>query len=97
MGESVFFYLTMIVFNTIKKAEHWVKWYSKNNDYHRDGYDWESVSTYIDGNLVVTRHQGDGCGCGCDDHHFDFTTVHGRIKKFDTKSIRGQKINDLGV
>jgi hypothetical protein len=85
----------MIVFNTIKKAEHWIKWYSKLNDYQRGGYDWESVTTYIDGDLVKTRRQGDGCGCGCDNHLFDYTIVHGRIKKFDTKSIRGEKIAEM--
>lgn len=85
----------MIVFNTIKKAEHWVKWYSKLNDCQRGGYDWESVDTYIDGDLVKTRHQGDGCGCGCDTQLFDYTIIHGRIKKWDTKSIRGEKINDI--
>jgi len=61
----------MIIFNTIKKAEHYVKWYSKKYDFSRDGYDWESQETYINGNLVVIRHQGDGCGCGCDNHLFD--------------------------
>ncbi len=87
----------MIVFNTIKKAEHWVKWYSKKFDYTRDGYDWETHQTYISGNLVITRHQGDGCGCGCDTSLFDYTIVQGRIKKWDVKSIRGEKINDLGI
>ena len=87
----------MIIFNTIKKAEHYVKWYSKKHDYSRNGYDWETIETYIDGNFVVTRHQGDGCGCGCDNHLFDYTIVHGRIKKFNTKSIRAEKISDLGI
>lgn len=87
----------MIIFNTIKKAEHWIRWWSKHNDYEKGGYDWESVCTYIDGNLVVTRHQGDGCGCGCDNHLYDYTIVHGRIKKWNDKSIRGEKINDLGL
>lgn len=87
----------MIIFNTVKKAEHWIKWYARQNDYQRTGYDWESVCTFIDRELVVTRHQGDGCGCGCNDHLFDYTVVHGRIKKWDKKSIRGEKINDLGI
>lgn len=77
----------MIIFNTIKKAEHYVKWWSKCNDFHRDGYDWESVTTFIDGNLVVTRHQGDGCGCGCDLSLYDYTRVIGRIKDKRSKSI----------
>jgi hypothetical protein len=85
----------MIIFNTIKKAEHYVKWYNKKYDFYRNGYDWESQTTYIDGNLVITRHQGDGCGCGCDNQLFDYTIVHGRIKKFDDKTIRDGKINDL--
>lgn len=87
----------MIVFNTIKKAEHWIKWYGKHNNWTRQGYDWESVTTYISKNLVVTRRQGDGCGCGCSDHIFDYTIVMGRIKKWNDKSIRAEKINDLGV
>ena len=84
---SFLFDLTMIIFNTIKKAEHYVKWYSKKNDYERGGYDWESHNTYISGDLVVTRHQGDGCGCGCDTHLFDYTIVIGRIKDKRIKNI----------
>lgn len=85
----------MIIFNTIKKAEHWVKWHSKKFDFSRGGYDWESQDTYISGNLVVTRHQGDSCGCGCDWHLFDYTVIHGRIKKWDKKTTRDIKIKDL--
>ncbi len=85
----------MIIFNTIKKAEHYVKWYKKKNDFQRGGYDWESHDTYISDDLVVTRHSGDGCGCGCDNHLFDYVTIIGRIKKFDTKSIRGGKLKDI--
>ena len=84
-------------FNTIKKAEHYVKWCQKNHDYSNDGYDWSTQSTYIDGNLVKVRNAGDGCGCGCDNHLYDYTNVIGRIKKFDTKSIRGGKLKDLGI
>jgi len=94
MDKSVFFYF-MIIFNTIKKAEHYVKWCQKNNDYHRDGYDWETHDTFIGGNLVVVRIAGDGCGCGCDDHLFDYISVIGRIKKWDKKTIRDSKINDI--
>jgi hypothetical protein len=85
----------MIIFNTIKKAEHYVKWYSKKYDFYRDGYDWESEETYIDGNLIITRHRGDGCGCGCDRNHFDYKVVRGRIKSWDRKSIRSNKLKQL--
>ncbi len=87
--------MTMIIFNTIKKAEHYVIWYSKEYDYQRGGYDWESHETYIDGNLVVTRHMGDGCGCGCDLHLFDYKTIIGRIKSHNAKSIRDNKIKNI--
>jgi hypothetical protein len=87
----------MIVFNTKKKAEHWVKWFSKTNDWSRDGYDWESHETYILDNLVVQRHSGDGCGCGCDNYRFNHITILGRIKKWNTKTTRAEKINDLGI
>lgn len=85
----------MIIFNTIKKAEHYVKWYSKKYDFSRDGYDWESYETYINGEFVITRHMGDGCGCGCDNHLFDYTIVIGRIKAHDTTSIRDSKLKKL--
>ena len=85
----------MIIFNTIKKAEHYVKWYSKKYDFSRDGYDWESQSTYIDGNLVIVNHAGDGCGCGCDNHLFDYNVIIGRIKAWDKKSIRNVKLKQL--
>jgi hypothetical protein len=87
----------MIIFNTIKKAEHYVKWCQKNHDYSNDGYDWSTQSTYIEDNLIKVRRAGDGCGCGCDNHLYDYTEVIGRIKKFDTKSIRGGKLKDLGI
>ncbi|MFM7981925.1 MAG: hypothetical protein ACKPKO_21655, partial [Candidatus Fonsibacter sp.] len=60
-----------------------------------EGYDWESQSTFINGNLVVRNHAGDGCGCGCDNYHFDYTIVIGRIKSHDPKSIRNNKIKKL--
>ena len=85
----------MIIFNTIKKAEHYVKWCQKNHDYSNDGYDWSTQSTFIEDNLVKVRSQGDGCGCGCDNHLYDYTNVIGRIKAYDTKSIRNQKLNQL--
>ena len=60
----------MIIFNTLKKAEHYVKWCNKTMDFQRDGYDWEIHETYIDGNFVIVNCTGDGCGCGCDNHLF---------------------------
>lgn len=93
----------MIIFNTKKKAEHYVRWISRKNDLHqkihrqRSGHDWESIETYIQGNLVITRRSGDGCGCGCGDYIFDYTIVKGRIKSHDTKTIRNQKLKNLGV
>jgi hypothetical protein len=78
----------MIIFNTIKKAEHYVKWCQKNNDFHRNGYDWETQDTFISGDLVVVRISGDGCGCGCDHHLFDYTNVIGRIKDKRTKNLK---------
>jgi hypothetical protein len=76
----------MIIFNTIKKAEHWVKWESRF-DYYIGGYDWQSRHTYIAGNLVFQREAGDGCGCGCDLYIYDTTKVIGRIKDKRSKSL----------
>jgi hypothetical protein len=76
----------MIIFNTIKKAEHWVKWESRF-DYDIGGYDWQSRHTYIAGNLVLQREAGDGCGCGCDLYIYDTTKVVGRIKDKRSKSL----------
>lgn len=87
----------MIIFNTKKKAEHYVRWISRKNDLQRGGYDWESIKTYIQGNLVITRRCGDGCGCGCGDYLFDYVIVKGRIKSHDTKTIRNGKLKNLGV
>lgn len=85
----------MIIFNTIKKAEHYVKWYSKKYDFSRDGYDWETQITYIDGDLVIVNHAGDGCGCGCDMYRYDYITIIGRIKKWNPESIRNYKIEEI--
>jgi hypothetical protein len=76
----------MIIFNTIKKAEHWVKWESRFY-YDICGYDWQSRHTYIAGNLVLQREAGDGCGCGCDLYIYDKTKVIGRIKDKRSKSL----------
>ena len=62
--KSVIFYLNMIIFNTIKKAEHWVKWQRKTSDYYNEGYDWSVQETFIDGDLVKVKCTGDGCGWG---------------------------------
>ena len=97
-SESIpFLFDYMIIFNTIKKAEHYVKFCNKNHDFYHDGYDWSEQVTYIDGNYIKSRSAGDGCGCGCDNHLYNYTSVIGRIKKFDTKSIRGGKLKDLGI
>ena len=85
----------MIIFNTIKKAEHYVKFCNKNHDYYNDGYDWSEQVTYIDGNYIKLRSAGDSCGCGCDTGFYNFVTIIGRIKGYDTKSIRAQKLNQL--
>lgn len=85
----------MIIFNTIKKAEHYVKFCNKNHDYYNDGYDWSEQCTFIEGNLVKVKNAGDGCGCGCDMHTYNYTKVIGRIKAYDTKSIRNQKLKNI--
>lgn len=87
----------MIIFNTIKKAEHYVKFCNKNHDYYHNGYDWSEYSTYIDGDLIKVRNAGDGCGCGCDTYLYNYTTIIGRIKAHDSKSIRDSKLNNLGI
>jgi hypothetical protein len=92
-----FFIITMIIFNTIKKAEHWVNWCRKTRDFHNNGYDWSSRETYIDGNLVKVRNAGDGCGCGCDTYLYDYTEVVGRIKAWDDKTIRDSKLAKLDL
>ena len=85
----------MIIFNTIKKAEHYVKWCNKNIDYQEGGYDWRIVCTSIDGEYVIRNYAGDGCGCGCDLHLYDYHEVIGRIKAHDTKTIRSSKIDNV--
>lgn len=78
----------MIIFNTLKKAEHYVKYCNKNTDYYNVGYDWSESSTYIDGDKVLRRNAGDGCGCGCDYHLYDYTEIIGRIKDKRTQSLK---------
>ena len=85
----------MIIFNTIKAAQHYVKWCHKNLDYNIGHYEWSAVSTYIDKNLVLQSYSGDTCGCGCDTGRFCNVSVIGRIKAFDNKSIRDSKISKI--
>jgi len=85
----------MIIFNTIKKAEHYVKFCNKNHDYYNDGYDWSESTTYIEDNYIKVRNAGDGCGCGCDNHIYNSVIIIGRIKAYDTKSIRAQKLKQI--
>ena len=85
----------MIIFNTIKKAQHYVKFCNKNSDYSRGNYDWSEHVTYIEDNYIKSRSSGDGCGCGCDTYIYNHVTIIGRIKAYDTKTIRGQKLNQL--
>ena len=82
----------MIIFNTIKNAEHYVKWCNKTKDYNRGGYDWESYRTFISGKYVLSNLSGDGCGCGCDTSRYSWTTVLGRIKQWNVESTRQVKI-----
>jgi len=70
----------MIVFNTIKKAEHYVRYCNKHLDYYTEGYDWSERSTRIEGNRVVVIESGDSCGCGCDTGRYMRFFVVGRIK-----------------
>lgn len=91
MGQiDVFYY--MIIFNTIKKAEHYVKWCQKNKDYTIGRYEWRSQTTYIKNNFVLQSINGDSCGCGCDTGMYYDIVVIGRIKSYNTKTIRNNKI-----
>lgn len=85
----------MIIFNTIKKAQHYVKFCNKNHDFYRHGYDWSEHVTFIEGDLVKSRSAGDGCGCGCDTSVYNSVTIIGRIRAHDTRSIREWRINNL--
>jgi len=87
----------MIIFNTIKKAEHYVKFCNKNSDYNHSGHDWHNRTTFIQDNLVKVNESGDGCGCGCDTYQFSYTTIIGRIKSYDVKSSRDNKLKNLGI
>jgi hypothetical protein len=84
--ESAFFIL-MIIFNTIKKAEHYVQYCKKTRDYFNDGYDWSERTTSIEENLVVEKNSGDSCGCGCDMYVYHNRTIIGRIKDKRTQAL----------
>lgn len=77
----------MIVFNTIKKAEHYVKFCNKNRDTYQDGYDWFESTTSIQGQFVVRIDRGDSCGCGCDTGRYVYRSVLGRIKDKRTQAL----------
>lgn len=85
----------MIIFNTIKSAEHWVKFCNKNKDFERGGYDWSSMTTYIQGQYVISRESGDGCGCGCDMYRYNYFSIVGRIKKWNIETQRDIKIKEI--
>ncbi len=83
----------MIIFNTIKQAEHYVKWCQKNHDYNTGHYEWSSITTYIRDNLVLQESSGDTCGCGCDTGRYNIISIIGRIKSYNKKTIRANKID----
>jgi hypothetical protein len=85
----------MIIFNTLKKAEHYVSYCNKSIDGERDGYDWSSTKTLISGEYVMRNHSGDSCGCGCGDYYYDYNEIIGRIKGYDIKSIRENKLKQI--
>lgn len=72
----------MIIFNTISKAKHYIKYknkfYDKINEY---GYAYNIVEYYIDSNNKVIKELScDSCGCGCDTYIYCIKEVIGRIK-----------------
>ncbi len=85
----------MIIFNTLKKAQHYVKFCNRVDDWHTQGYEWSSWQTWISGDLVLVTSSGDGCGCGCDTYRYSNTQVIGRIKGHDTESSRSLKLRRL--
>ena len=94
MGQIGVFYL-MIIFNTIKQAEHYVKWCQNNRDYSIGHYEWSAQRTYINENLVLQSVSGDSCGCGCDNVIYHNVYVIGRIKAYNKKTIRNSKIDKV--
>jgi hypothetical protein len=85
----------MIIFNTIKAAEHWVKFCNRNRDFNNGGWDWSNQTTYIQGQYVIQSSSGDGCGCGCDMYRYNYTSVVGRIKKWNIKKERDIKLKTI--
>ena len=85
----------MIIFNTLKAAEHWVKFCNKNRDFNNGGYDWSSQTTYIQGQYIIQSSSGDSCGCGCDMYRYQYSTIVGRIKGWNTKTIRENKLKTI--
>jgi hypothetical protein len=76
----------MTIFNTIKKAEHYVKYINKskavrNHNWHF-GYMWEYLHYEIDydNKRVIKSYGEDGCGCGCDTYTWHDLEIIGRIK-----------------
>ena len=58
-------------------------------------YCWEEVKTYIEGKYVLQNFSGDSCGCGCDNHIYNYTQILGRIKGYDIRSIRNNKLKTI--
>jgi hypothetical protein len=69
-----------ILFNSYKKANHYVKWCNVTQDYYHRGYDWSESVTYIKDNMILRKISGDGCGCGCTNHLYNYIVVIGKIK-----------------
>lgn len=76
----------MTIFNTIKKAEHYVKYINKSKRVldrnYSSGYMWEYLDYNIDydNKRVIKSYGQDGCGCGCDTYTWHDREVVGRIK-----------------
>jgi hypothetical protein len=77
----------MTVFNTIKKAEHFVKYknkYDKRVRTHNwsSDYRWEYLDYLIDYDkkYVIKKSGYDNCGCGCDKYTRQYVEIVGRIK-----------------
>ena len=86
----------MIIFNTIKKAEHYVSYCNKKVDYDDgDNYMYSCTMTSIRDEYVIRNHSGDSCGCGCDNYMYNYDEIIGRIKGYDTKSIRSNKLKQI--
>jgi hypothetical protein len=83
--ESALIFYQMIVFNTLKKAKHYVKHkeamqkkYRASDRYYND----EEFSWYEIADNKVLNVWGWRCGCGCD-RGSTSATVIGRIKSFN--------------